>query len=97
MKVVVVNTEELLALAYDAGKHGFNRQLDESRLHTDVDPYGLHVLSLAMFHDKSGTVPHVRATVFMKVKNQSEPVRTWLDVAVETWDELPDYDDEASS
>jgi hypothetical protein len=93
------DTPTLIRLINEGEKYNFNRQLDLDMVLEDVDPEGLHVLSLElsnhfkqMLHPNDSLAEYVvyqRCSGLMKIRNSIDPQKVWIDIAADTWETLP--------
>jgi hypothetical protein len=68
----IINTPDLIALAEQGNRIGFNRQLDPARLRAELDPEGTHFLVFSMMHEHINgqlTDPHVRTIWMVKLRD----------------------------
>ena len=91
-KPKVLDTPKLRILNEQAIENNYNRQLDPKWLDS-VDPDGIHVVGFTMVHEHAVGVavePHVRAQLFVKVKDQEKSQEVWLDIPTqEVWLDIP--------
>jgi len=94
------DTPTLIKLINEGEKYNFNRQLDLDTVLRDIDPEGLHVLSLERSLITSSKCPHPnnsiaeyvvyqRCSGSMKIQNSMDPQKIWIDIAADTWETLP--------
>ena len=90
-KPKVLDTPKLRILNEQAIENDYNRQLDPKWL-DNVDPDGIHVVGFTMVHEHAAGVavePHIRAQLFVKVKDQEKSQEVWLDIPMAYFNELP--------
>jgi len=80
MTATVTNTEGMLALVMNA--KGRNRSAYEDRVHSAIDPDGIHVLSFQMLHGDF----ELRTLWLVKIRETETPVEIWLDVDIDMLD-----------
>lgn len=80
--LAVLNTPDLLSLAQRS--KGRNRALDHDVLARDVDPAGLHLLTIIMLHNDR----EWRCGALIKVKDATDPLEAMVDVAFDEWEAL---------
>jgi len=90
------DTPTLINLINEGEKYNFNRQLDLDTVLRDIDPEGLHVLSIefSSLHPNDSIAEYVvyqRCSGSMKIQNSMDPQKIWIDIAADTWETLPVY------
>lgn len=92
----VCGTVELMAMCRLAEKHEFNRQVATEILAENIDPQGIHLLEVIVPYHRASFGPskepiwpdHHRCQVYCKVVDSDEPVRFFLDIAVQNWEQF---------
>lgn len=87
----VCSTPMLRKINQHSVEMDYNRCLQQDVLDEELDPVGLHIISPIMIHEhRNGVVvdPHLRAWVYMKIKDQEEPERVILDMEMGAYDKL---------
>ena len=74
MKATVTNTAGIFDLVMNAS--GRNRSVYEDKFMANVDPQGIHVLSLQIPHNDV----EMRTQWMCKMRDIEDPVSIWLDV-----------------
>ena len=71
----VCNTEDLITLARNANRQGFNRQAEPTSIEQVADPDGTHVVHIVLFGHNAdhASILHHRCEVLMKTKNATSP------------------------
>ena len=76
-----VTTEGLMKLCENS--QGRNRSIHMKHLRLSVDPFGKHVLFFSMTHNDV----ELRTAWMVKVKGNDVPVKIWLDVDFDVFEE----------
>lgn len=87
----VATRDDIINITKKADALHYNRILHDQAV-KDLDPDGANVLIPAMMHEYAEGVPvdpHMRAFVYLSVIGTDEPVRSIIDVPIETWSALP--------
>jgi hypothetical protein len=79
---VFTTTDGLMALALDAHRRDSNRQAELPALARDIDPSGVHVLTLRELHNDV----EWRTWWMVKLRDVAESVNLMLDVSFESFD-----------
>jgi predicted GNAT family acetyltransferase len=91
MKKTVMDTNELITFIHEAIKRKYNRAMN-----TDVidrlDPGGLHLVAMSLLHE-AGTEVVIRCLVMMKMKDDIRPHEAWIDIRIDEFNELRQWDD----
>jgi len=90
----VCDTNTLIALCKLADQYEFNRRVDCEALEKDINPDGVHVLSMLIQYHRASFGPtrkpiwpdHHRCLVYCLVTGQDDPVTFFLDVPAAKWD-----------
>jgi len=88
----IATSNDLTAINDRSIRAGFNRTLDPEALAANIDPDGLHVLSLVLLGhnaDATGVPFHHRTRVMMKPKGADLPEIAYLDLSDTDWTALP--------
>jgi hypothetical protein len=97
MKYQLASTDMFLAMALNAERRGYNRQLNVSKLNKVIDPDGTHVCKFSMLHEHIAgrkVDPHIRSIWMVKLKNKpsTEPFECALDIDLDVFNTLPVHD-----
>src|SRR4051812_26619494 len=85
----LLTTNALIRINLMSVRKGFNRTLNTDVLHSKLDPEGIHVIGDHFLHNDT----QIRCTLLLKRMGQEEPDEAVLDILVDQFNELPDYDD----
>jgi hypothetical protein len=93
----ICNTGQFLAMAINAKRKGYNRQIDPTKLVKQIDPDGTHVCKFSMLHEHIAgrKVPtHIRSIRLVKLANKPEPAELALDIDLDVFNRLQIHDTE---
>jgi hypothetical protein len=88
----VIDSESFWRIANESIKTGYNR-LPSDELLADLDPDGGHVLAFSMPHEHIAgerVDPHFRTEWLVKIVDQKEPVRVFMDMSWDNYNAIPD-------
>jgi hypothetical protein len=97
VKIQYANKDHFIALARDAQRQEFNRQVNVDRCIDDMDNDGINLIWFSMIHEhKAGVLvdPHMRTIWYVKLKNTMEPAQLALDMTMENFYALPQLNSE---
>jgi hypothetical protein len=84
-KNTVMTTALLAEVNQESARRDFNRLLSD-QFFEDVDPEGIHLITLAMPH---GDADHVRVVFLAKMRNEKDPVTVTIDMTWDAYSHLP--------
>ena len=94
MNYKLASTDALIGLCTEANLNNYNRQVDIAELCRIIDPDGIHVGEVIILHEHAAGVkvdPHYRTQWMVKRKGTMEPVNCWIDVSIDSWNNLPSH------
>lgn len=84
--VTVINTPDLIELAEQGNRIGYNRQLDPAQLRAQLDPEGTHILRFSMLHEHIAgelSEPHARCIWMCKLRDRPADAEQAMEVTVD--------------
>ena len=88
MQCKVAKKDHLLALVREADKSQRNQRLDYDKLYDELDPDGWNMCPRTMLHNDH----EIRGFWLLKLKGKLLPVYATLDMSLQMFQTLPDYD-----
>ena len=90
MKLKVAKKDHFLALVREADKSERNQRLDHDKLFDSLDPDGWNMCYETLLHNDQ----EIRGFWMLKLKGRELPIYATLDMSLQMFSTLPDYDSE---
>lgn len=76
----VLTTNDVININTNSVKSGYNRTFSDEGVYA-LDPDGIHITGFTMIHNDD----HMRVEMYLKVRNNDEPVVAFLDMSFEDY------------
>ena len=97
MRPKTADTHQLCLLADAARNNNYNRQFSQEFIDR-LDPDGFHLVGITLPHEHAQGVkvdPHIRGQWFCKMKDADDPEMAFLDMPLDMFNGLDEWDPEA--